>query len=247
MSAAVKPERSAGRWCEEWVPLGKIIKHGPLQVRRKLDAAAVKRYAEMTRAGSEPPPIKVGRVGGSLYLVDGWHRMEAGALQVSAGIDGEEVRVLLAEMSRQEAIWEAAQANLTHGVQYKGRELHEVFKAFIKAKQHVKADGSTMSYREIAPIIGKPHTTIRSWMLKYFPKLAADMGGMVYGNTEAEPAAPPSIEEEHKAAALQALQDVSQRLEMITPEARWELVRGLEAALAAALKLGVREPRPEDF
>lgn len=247
MKAATKQVQAAPQWQAQWVPLANIIKHGPLQVRRKLDPAAVKRYAEMTKAGSEPPPIKVGRVRGRLYLLDGWHRIEAGALRTTVTLDGEEVCALVADMSQQEALWLAAQANLAHGVRYKGPELHGVFKAFIRAKQHVKADGSTMSYREIAPMIGKPHTTIRTWMLRYFPKLAAEMGGTEHGNKGAEPAAPASMEEEHKAVALQALQDVSQRLEMLTPEARWELVRGLEAAREVAMKLGVREPRPEDF
>jgi hypothetical protein len=237
---------AALEWRDEWVPLPKVIRHGPLQVRQKLDPRAVKRYADMTRAGSVPPPIKVGRVRGHLYLLDGWHRMEAGALQVQSGLDGEMVRATVAHMSRQEATWEAAKANLGHGVQYRSRELHEVFKAFIKAKRHVKPDGSTMSYREIGPVIGKPHTTIRTWMLKYFPKLAADMGGVEHGNKDAD-APSVSIENEHEAAVLQALRDVSQRLALLTPEARWELVRDLEAAREAALKMGVTQPRPENF
>jgi hypothetical protein len=235
------------QWREEWVLFSKIIRHAPFQPRRKLDAAAVKRYAEMTRAGSKPPPIKVGRTKGVLYLLDGWHRMEAGALETLDGLDGLEVRVLLADMGRSEAAWVAAQANLAHGVQYKGRELHEVFKAFIKAKQHVRPDGRLLSYREIAPFIGKPHTTIRTWMIRYFPKVAAAMGGGEQGNTEAEPAAPPTIEEEHKAAALGALREVTQRLEVLTPEARWELVQQLDEAREAAIRLGMREPRGEEF
>lgn len=157
-SSAANPE-----WSEEWVPLPAIIKHAPWQVRVKLDDRAVRRYAEMTRAGNEPPPIKVGRVKGRRYLVDGWHRMEAGALQISSSIDDDEtVKALVADLTQAQAIWEAARANLGHGVQYKSKDLHGVFKAFIKSKQHVKPGGGIMSYREIAPIIGKPHTTIRT-------------------------------------------------------------------------------------
>jgi hypothetical protein len=241
------PALSVPEWRDEWVPLADVIRHDSFQVRRRLDGGAVKRYADMTRAGSEPPPIKVGRVAGRLYLLDGWHRMEAGALETARGLNGEEVRVHVADMSRAQAAWVAAQANLGHGVQYRGRELHEVFKAFVKAKGHVRPDGSLMSYREIAPIIGKPHTTVRTWMIRYFPKVAAAMGGIEHGNKEAEPAPLGDLREEHKAAALEALREVTQRLDLVTPEARWELVRELEGAREAALRLGVKEPLPEDF
>ncbi len=235
-------------WAEESVPLDDIVKHAPWQVRTKLDESAITRYSKMTQAGSVPPPIKVARVKGKLYLVDGWHRMEAGALQTHRGLgEGYEVVALVAEMTREEAMWEAAKANMGHGVPLKGKDLHAVFKAFIKAKRHVKADGSLMSYREIAPLIGRPHTTIRHWMLRYFPATAAKMGGNENGNPEA--GEPPLVDVvlEHKAAALEGLLGLTQRLDLLTPEARWEVLQHLDEARQEALRLGVREPEPADF
>lgn len=67
-------------WREEWVALGDIVMHQPLQVRARLDVQAVKRYRAMTMAGRVPPPIRLGLRGGVYYLVDGWHRIEADAL-----------------------------------------------------------------------------------------------------------------------------------------------------------------------
>lgn len=202
----------------------------------------------MTNAGMEPPPIKLARVGGKLYLVDGWHRMEAGALQLSRGFgEGCEVAAKVADLTKAEAMWEAAQANMGHGVPLKAKDLHAVFKAFVRAKRHVKPNGTLMSYRDIAPFIGKPHTTIRHWMLRYFPATAAKMGGMENGNPEA--GEPPVVDlvEEHKAQALEGLLNITQRLDLLTPEARWEVLQGLDKARDDAIRLGVKEPEPADF
>lgn len=219
---------AAINWTEDTVPLDDIIKHAPWQVRAKLDDKAIMRYADMTRAGRVPPPIKVARVKGKLYLVDGWHRMAAGALQVSRGLgSGQEVTALVADMTQAEALWEAAQANMGHGVPLKAKDLHAVFKAFVRAKKHVKPNGVLMSYREIAPHIGKPHTTIRHWMLRYFPAVAAQMGGAENGNPEASQPPMPDPVEEHKAQALEGLLNLTQRLDLLTPEARWEVLRNL--------------------
>lgn len=235
-------------WAEEWVSPEDIIKHAPWQVRRNLDAAAVKKYRDMTKAGSTPPPIKLARVRGKLYLVDGWHRMEAGALQVTRGLDGQEVLAEVAPMSDGEARWAAAQANLGHGVPLKAAELHAVFKAYIKAKQHLKPDGTLRSYRDMAPIIGKPHTTIRTWMLKYFPAVARQMAGE-RGNPEPEMPSGPLIDPiaENFHAACEGILAVRQRLDILTPEDRWDLVNQLEGAREEALRLGVKEPPSEDF
>jgi len=244
MSQSTAP---ALEWAEEWIPLAKIIQHSPWQVRAKLDEKALKDYADRTRAGSLPPPIRVGRVAGKLYLLDGWHRIEAGALQKLEGLDGEEVRTLVATMDKHRAQWEAARANMSHGVQLKPKDRHAVFKAFIQSKQHVKADGTLMSYREMAPFIGKPHTTVRTWVLRYFPKLAAEMGGTEHGNPDAEAPPAPSLDEEHRLEAMGAVRSVSQRLELLTPAARWEVARELERALAQAHQLGLQEPGPGAF
>jgi hypothetical protein len=231
-------------WTYEWVPIDSIIKHSAWQVRDKLDPRAVKRYQDMTNAGSAPPPIKVGRVNGRLYLLDGWHRMEAGAFKSSSA---GEVLAEVADLTQADAMWEAAKANLGHGVQYKPKDLHAVFKAFIKSKKYIKSNGKPMSYREMSPIIGKGHTTIRSWMLKYFPKLARELGGLDHGNQEATTPPAPQLAGEHHLAAFEALQTITQRFDLITPEARWVILRRLETLQEKAAELGVKEPPKPDF
>lgn len=237
-------------WREEWVPLARIVKHQPLQVRRALDERAVKRYGEMTRAGQEPPPIRVGHVKGTYYLVDGWHRMEAGALVTMEDVaEGVQVRVELADLTMKQAIWQAAKANMAHGVPLKGRELREVFRAFVKAGEHRAPDGGFLSYRDIERAIGKGHTTIRNWMQKDFPSVFAAISGGENGNAEAGPA---EVERwdparEHLQTAQEAVQTIAGGLAAMTPEGRWEVLQWLDKLRQDATALGVQEPEPEPF
>jgi hypothetical protein len=165
-------------WDEQLVPLAAIIKHKPFQVRKALDKAAVRRYGEMTRAGKIAPPIKVALIRGSHYLLDGWHRMAAGAL-TTAGAD---VLALVASMTDKQAMWEAANANTGHGVPLKAAEIRGLFRAFIRSGQHKKAKGQSMSYREMQAALGKPHTTLRNWVREDFPKLFASLRADDVGN-----------------------------------------------------------------
>jgi len=242
--------QSEPQWREEWVPLAAVIPHAPLQVRNKLDSAAIARYAEMTRAGKLPPPIKVARVKGLLYLLDGWHRMEAGALQTMKGLDGEEVLALMADMTEPQARWESAQANLGHGVPLRNREMRNVFRAFIKAKRHIKQDGNYMSYREMGEALGKPHRTIHEWTRRDFPHLARKLGGHDGGNPKAE--APTanvwSLEEEHRHEAARALQQLQQHgMALSDPRGRWVVLQELARVQALLQAAGAVEPEPEDF
>jgi hypothetical protein len=239
-----------GGWTEEAVLLKDIIQHGPLQVRHKLDKAALKRYSDMTKAGSSPPPIKVGRVGDKLYLVDGWHRLEAGA--VETGLSDYEVLALVKSMTEDEVRWEAARANLGHGVPLRTRDYRNVFRAFIRAKQHHKARGKYMSYREMAAAlgVGVGHTTLRNWTQREFPSLARALAGEQEGNAGG---CPPTVsgmtlEEEHVQEARKALEQlVSHSAHMGCPVERWKLLQGLQATAVALEAAGVVQPEQDEF
>lgn len=236
-------------WVEEWVPLDNIVRHRPLQVRSKLNAGAVKRYQDMTAAGSEPPPIKVGRVGSRLYLVDGWHRIEAGALQTASGMHSK-VLALVADMSEKQVRWEAARANIGHGVPLRKSELREVFRAFIRAQMHHLAKGKYMSYRDMGAALGMNFSTLRNWTQKDFPSLfrALGQGGQENNAGGLQPIEGLTMEQEHASEAQAALQALVQHaMALSAPENRWELLKGLEEASEALKKAGVVEPRPEEF
>jgi hypothetical protein len=219
-------------WAEDYVSMDAIIKHQPFQIRKRLDDSAISRYRTMAQAGKVAPPIKLGLIGSSYYLLDGWHRMEAGALTCV----GDSVLALVAVMTEKQALWIAADANMGHGVPLKRAELRDHFRAFIRSGQHKKARNGVMSYREMGEALGKPHTTIRNWVREDFPRLFASLGAEGIGNPS--PGLPPitvrtldeeRIDQAHEAArTLRQIGDV-----LTTAEARGELVVILREAIQA--------------
>lgn len=195
MTEPTTPQSTADtiEWQEAWLSREQVIRLGSLQVRKKLDAGAIRQYRDMTRAGKVPPPIKVAEVteGGITrhYLVDGWHRWEAGAVVTGTDAEGKPVMdfhgthgldplvlVLYAPMTMADAAWVAAEANLSHGVSLKRAELPAVFMAFVRAGKHRTRKGYR-SYREMGASLGISKSTLARWMHKYFPNIAANMGG----------------------------------------------------------------------
>ena len=217
-------------WDEQFVPIDAIIKHPPFQIRKALDKAAVRRYGEMTRAGQVAPPIKVALIRGSYYLLDGWHRMAAGAFTTA----GDDVLALVASMTDKQAMWEAANANTLHGVQLKTSEMRGLFRAFIRSGQHMQAKGQSMSYREMQAALGKPHTTLRNWVKADFPRLferlrADDVGNPspIGRNDDVL-----SLDQERIAQAKEAARTIQQISDVLTTaDARGDLVVILETTL----------------
>lgn len=154
------------------VEISQLALDPEFQMRRKLDAGTVKKYENVYKSGKQMPPVKVARVAGVLILVDGWHRVEALTRLGVPRVDAE-----VTETTREQALWMAARANLEHGLPLKTKELREVFRTFIKAKQHMLPRGRLKSYRDIGTELGKPQSTIYAWMKKDFPNIAAKMAG----------------------------------------------------------------------
>lgn len=248
-------KQAGPEWREEWIPLHSIAKTDALQVRSRLDPKAVTRYAERMKAGHTPPPIKVARVERrdgppALYLVDGWHRMEAGALQlqreaVDAGTAGPQVLASVADMSEADARWEAAKANMDHGVALKPKELREVFRAFMKAGKNRRGRAGLLSYQDIGDIIGKPKSTIHRWMVADYPKTARRMSGDGHGNDEAgliQANQGPSLVDQQAQEARDAIQQTIINLPAFSPTQRHVLAELLRQALKQADELGTAAP-----
>lgn len=152
------------------------------QLRNRLDPAAVSDYTKAMAVGAKFPPIKLARIKGVLFLIDGFHRVAA-AKEASYTLEA-----TIADMTERGALREAAVTNLSHGVRLKASERINVFKAYIKGQGHVKDNGKLKSYREMAsdlPGIGQ-YTTIRNWMFDHFPKIARQIGEEKPGNSRAE-------------------------------------------------------------
>lgn len=157
---------------EQDVVIRRIKKDQRFQMRHKLDPSTIKRYVGIYQAEKSMPPVKIGLIDGVPFLLDGWHRFAA-----LEELGQETASALVIECGEQQALWLAASANLEHGLPLKVAELRAVFRAMVRAKRHRDTRGRLLPYRDIGQIIGKPHTTIRNWMMKDFPKIAAQYSG----------------------------------------------------------------------
>ena len=158
---------------EELVEVNTIVTHPDFQMRERLDPRTAATYAADLRRGANFPPVRLARINGVLYVVDGFHRLEAHKINGTPRI-----RATVQDASETDAIGMAAEANLTHGVVLKTRELRNVLTALIRAGRH-RRKARLLSYREIAGLLANraSHTTVRRWIKADHPKLFAAMGG----------------------------------------------------------------------
>lgn len=193
----------------ERLRIGSIVCDERLQFR-PLERGTVKKYASAYRLEQPLPPVSVANLEGVFILTDGWHRVAAleslGEIEVDA--------VVQPAASVEEVRWLAARANLTHGLPLKSKEYREVFRAYIRARNHRRNDKSFKSYREIAAEIGgaRGYTTIRNWMQKDFPSVFRAMRG--YDEPPADGVVPQAVE--LPAIAIEALKDARAAMPAVT-------------------------------
>lgn len=219
------------------VQITELLRDRRFQVRSKIDPGTVNRYLAVYKSENQMPPIKVAKVNGTPVLVDGWHRVTA---LHQLGQDTVEAEVV--EASEREAQWLAAQANLTHGLPLKPKEVREVFRAYIRARKHRVKPGEIKSYRTMAQELGGlvSHNSLRNWTQQDFPKLYRQMGGDDGKHsgglevTEGE-----SFEDQARSNLQQA---VAAARAVTSEKARGELVAEAERALEEIKKGGSWEP-----
>lgn len=211
------------------------------QVRRALDQGTINRYASIYKNEAPMPPIEVAVVKGVLVVTDGWHRVEA---LRSLGVAEVEARV--EEMTDREALWRAARANLQHGLPLKAAEHRNVFRAYIRARQHL--DGRRLkSYREIASDLGgvRSHQTISNWMHRDFPRIAQEMSKEETTGTgglkETRMKTFRDVVREHLGDASLALRGIESPLE------RGEMIAEIEEMLQEAKQAAPWEPYEPPF
>lgn len=167
----------------EWVSLDDITRDPSFQVRAKLDGGTVLTYATMLRGGSAPPPIKLARINGALFLVDGWHRIRARERLLDKARNKHERRELsqieasITDMTEAEARWASAIANLGHGLPLDRKAKREVFDRYMKLKRYRTAGGAVKSSRKIAEELGGwvSHVTVWTWIRQRYPAVASEM------------------------------------------------------------------------
>lgn len=155
------------------IPTDTIIRLPELQARKALDGGVISRYATALGQGAALPPIEVARCAGRVYLTDGWHRLAALDSRAEPTVNA--VVHEVTTMTQVRLL--AAQANTAHGLALKPREHRKRLKLFLHGRGNRKPDGSRMSYRELERAFGGgvAYTTLRNWIIKDSPKLAALM------------------------------------------------------------------------
>jgi hypothetical protein len=225
----------------ETIKLSSLVINDAFQIRLKLDSATIERYVQSYKAEVPMPPIKVALVDGAAVLVDGWHRVAA---MRRAGIGATEA--VVTQATNTEARWMAAEANLTHGLPLKAREVRHVFRAYVRARKHYDERGRLKSYRTIAKEIGRTNPTIRAWMMKDFPKIAARYSEDHTGNPEAAEASALKVDFQadamrHLDAALAAMRGIK------APSGRAAVIQRLQELLKEAPEVGPWTPEDDDF
>ena len=146
-----------------------IQDHGTLQVRDLIDTKTVEQYARSMRAGAELPPIKVFKVEGKFYLVDGFHRIAAAS--AIADVDQKfspKIKAEVIEGTMGEALKVAALANTLHGKALKRSDHRKSFQMLAQSGAL-----NNMDSRRIADLMNNvvSHVTIWNWAKKDFPGL----------------------------------------------------------------------------
>lgn len=197
-----------------------IVRDTAFQVRAKMLPQTAKKYANEMQAGVKFPPVALADVGGVLYLTSGWHRMEAAAV-----FNGHSaVEATVRKMSKAEALWEAAAANLKHGQPYSSREKRNVLRAYIKAGKHKAGGEIVKSYRDIGADLGIKLTTLHNWMKADHPATFRVMGK---DGTPRENSGPPEIDPDPETVrrAQQTLRDLRHYSDsLLSPAARFALI-----------------------
>lgn len=133
------------------LPIADLSDDPRFQSRTRTDQGTVDDYKEAMSAGAVMPPIVVALVDGSLYILDGWHRVNA-----ARDLSYSEIEAEIIEMSEAEAIWRAASANQSHGLRRSNADKIRAVEMVLELPA-----SEVLSDREIARRIGVSHEFVR--------------------------------------------------------------------------------------
>jgi hypothetical protein len=229
----------------EEVPLADIVVDKELQSRNsKLDEAQVKRYSIAMTQDDEFPPIYLARINSVLFVIDGFHRIEATRLNGESKISA-----VIKSMSREDAKWEGGKQNLQHGLPLKSKDKLPMFKAYIAAGGHrKKRRGAFKTYREMASDFHGhlAASTVLKWIKSYYPSIYSAMGQREFNGTKE--AMVLDHGEHYYGQALEGVATARKLSPALTsPERRYKLIQAMEEALLEMKKMPHVQPPPEDF
>jgi hypothetical protein len=163
------------QWAAMDLPIDDVRRHQSFQYRVDgIDAANLKRIRRVLAAGGETrDPIRVARIGKALYLLDGFHRLEAYRLERRHTIPA-----LVAKMSLEEAREEARRSNAANGKPYSPKDKVALWEAFVAEGRHLdERTESPKASRVIADELGGfwSHETIRKKLKELGHELDEDV------------------------------------------------------------------------
>ena len=147
-------------WRATRLPLGDLRHRQDLQLRvNGVNTAHVRVLQRALTAAQDLEPIKAAKVGKAYYVADGFHRLEAYTLS-----GRQDIPVLWAAMSLDEARDVALAANVTHGKPLSRADKANRFAVYVERGKHVGDDGRTKASRAIAAELGGmySHETVRA-------------------------------------------------------------------------------------
>lgn len=134
------------QWALRDLRLEEVRERPDFQLRANgINSAHAKRLLRALQDVKELGPVKVAQIGKALYLVDGFHRLDAHKLARRQTISAE-----VARMSLEEARAEAQQANTTHGLNLNRKDKLRVWADYIASGRHLDDAGALKSSRVIA-------------------------------------------------------------------------------------------------
>jgi len=132
----------------------KIRRDGGTQGRVTLNQSVVEEYAELMKAGTEFPPVRVWFDGDNYWLSDGFHRVAA-AEQI--GVTG--ISTVVCSGDLEDATWDCLSANACHGLRRSKPDLELIVKRALAHAQAVR-----LSNRELSRHLNIPEATLRRWV-----------------------------------------------------------------------------------
>ncbi len=131
----------------EMVKIEDLVLDNEIYPRLQVRYETVQKYKEAMRAGSVFPPIIVAQYKGELYLLDGWHRVEA-----SKRLGAEKMQaILLKPKSKEEMFKKAVEYNTEHG---RTLSTQEKVEEWIEKKQ--KCEFAQVSIKTLKTLVEEP-------------------------------------------------------------------------------------------
>jgi len=133
-----------------------IVADEAFQVRVKTDKNKVKEYSELIIDGAIFPPIKVAKLNGAWYIVDGFHRYEAHILAEKNRINVE----IISENASKEKILDYifSEVNSSHGLALSNADKKKKLSIMAVHPKYINS-----SHKELASLLGISTKTVQRW------------------------------------------------------------------------------------